>query len=559
MLANDTIYLEGVGGGSAKSLINRFSYDSEEVNDYLQKITNYESEQNSEVVLAEIIHLPENKLGNISIRKGSNTFEIPVLSRAGVDASRQIPLNDLMVFLANDRLYLKSKSLDKIVIPKLITAHNYGQNSLYIYKFLCDMQFQEVDRSLTFHWGKNTQEYKFLPRLTFQNVILHLASWRLFSSDIKSLLAKDQFEQSQKLLGFPNRFVVAEGDNELFIDTSNPLLLNLFKDTIKSKGSVTLKEFILRDDLPIVNHNHEMIVNQLVAALVRNDSAYSVYGPSKEPTQTKTIDSCFFENEEWVYLKLYCKTIAVDYILQCIKQDVLMPAFHKKIIQKWFLIRYQDPDYHIRIRFQLTAKKEMEALVKLLKESISKLEEEGCVWKTETEKYLPETERYGNLGMPLVEKLFWEDSDKYISFLETVEEDTKEEDKWLFVLRNIDVYLNRFHKTLPEKQEIMEGFKNDFAKEFGVDQLSKRQLDSKYRTYRSAITDCLSGGNEQMEALILPEGIKVSGEIQTAIAGLIHMTVNRFCTSHPRLHELFLYDFLYRCYTSEIARNKLLN
>jgi thiopeptide-type bacteriocin biosynthesis protein len=562
MFSKDTIYLEGVGGSSAKSLINRFSYDSEEINRYLQKITQYECEKNPDIILAEIIHLPENKLGNISIRKNFSSYEIPVLSWSGVEKNHQILLSDLVVFLANGQLYLKSKSLGKIVIPKLSTAHNYGQNSLYIYKFLCDMQFQEVDRSLTFHWGKDTQSYKFLPRLTYKGVILHLATWRLFTEEIKNLLTKNMFEQIQKALGFPDRFVIVEGDNELFIDITNPLLLELFKDSIKAKSRVTLKEFLLDDNLPIVNQKQKVMVNQFVAALVRDNIAYSICEPSKDSIIPQKIENCVFQKEEWVYLKLYCKTNAVDHILQCIQQDILIPSFHKKLIQKWFFIRYQDPDYHIRIRFQVTGIKKLELLFPILIQSISKLEKEGFVWKTEVEKYLPEIERYGRRGMAVAETIFWQDSERYISFLESTVVARLENDKWFFVLRLIHFYLESFKVPLAEKQRIMEGFKNEFAKEFGVDQISKRQLDSKYRTHRSVINDCLLNGNLQFEALLLSNEIvtiydnKLTAE---ALSGIIHMTVNRFSTSHPRLHELFLYDFLYRHYTSEIARRNLLN
>ena len=37
------------------------------------------------------------------------------------------------------------------------------------------------------------------------------------------------------------------------------------------------------------------------------------------------------------------------------------------------------------------------------------------------------------------------------------------------------------------------------------------------------------------------------------LSGVIHMTVNRLISSDQRLHELLMYDFLHRHYTSCLA------
>ncbi len=176
LISKGKIYFEGLGGSSAKSLLNRFSYASEGISTYLNKITDIEQLNNPEVILAEIIHLPENKIGNVLIRSENNQYEIPILSKAGVSQSYQILLSDLVVFVADNKVFVKSKSLGKTILPKLSTAHNYDERSLYIYKFLCDLQFQEVDRSLTFQWGKSLEGYKFLPRISLKNVVLHFAT-----------------------------------------------------------------------------------------------------------------------------------------------------------------------------------------------------------------------------------------------------------------------------------------------------------------------------------------------------------------------------------------------
>jgi len=44
--------------------------------------------------------------------------------------------------------------------------------------------------------------------------------------------------------------------------------------------------------------------------------------------------------------------------------------------------------------------------------------------------------------------------------------------------------------------------------------------------------------------------------VNDLLKSYLHMMTNRLFYSKNRLHELILYDFMYRYYTSEIARNK---
>jgi thiopeptide-type bacteriocin biosynthesis protein len=561
MISSDKIFFEGLGGSSAKSLLNRFSYASEDIASYLYKIREIEQSNNPEILQAEIVHLPDNKFANVLIRNANSQYEIPILSKGGLAHNRQILLNDLLVFVSDNKIFLKSKSLGKIIVPKLSTAHNYDERSLYIYKFLCDLQFQEVDRSLTFQWGKSLEGYTFLPRISFKNVVLHFATWILDDTDIKNLIAKNGFEKYRKLLNLPNKFTISEGDNELYIDTENSLLLELFKNSIKTKNSVLLKEFLLDDSLPIKDMSKEHYSNQFIAGLVRSDNAYAIGEHVKSKIKTPLIEVCSIPNEHWVFIKLYCKAGKVDLILQECIAVILNEGFKNGLIDLWFFLRYQDPDYHLRVRFHLKEQTCMGPFNQLLMNNIKKFEDEGIVWKTIAEKYEPEIERYNVLEMINAEHLFFLDSKRYMNLLENLEESNLEEQKWLFVIRLIDISLESFGLSLHQKHSLLENLKDAFSLEFGVDQLSKRQLDKKYRTFRSDIESVLMGENNLFEEILNVENITYDFDLNneqtiTALKGLVHMSVNRYMTSLPRLHELLIYDFLFRYYTSEIARNK---
>jgi thiopeptide-type bacteriocin biosynthesis protein len=115
-----------------------------------------------------------------------------------------------------------------------------------------------------------------------------------------------------------------------------------------------------------------------------------------------------------------------------------------------------------------------------------------------------------------------------------------------------------------------------FAREFKLDKDLQLALDQKYRHYRSDIRQGLDSWRGeapspaapyQAESLALLES--VSGQLLTLagqdqlevplaelVASFIHMHVNRLIPAQARLHELVLYDFLYRHYKSELARQQ---
>ncbi len=57
---------------------------------------------------------------------------------------------------------------------------------------------------------------------------------------------------------------------------------------------------------------------------------------------------------EWVYFKIYSGYKIADVILLEYLKEKIELLESKKFIKKWFFIRYNDMDSHIRIRFLVT-------------------------------------------------------------------------------------------------------------------------------------------------------------------------------------------------------------
>jgi hypothetical protein len=157
------MYLENIGGSSAVNIIGRFAHASEEILSVAKEITKQEQAQNPEVILAEIVHLPENRVGNIILHPAFRQYEIPYLAKSSVESANQLTLDDLMVSvdIMARKVILRSKRLQKEIVPRLSNAHNYIHNAVPVYRFLGDLQHQGQTNSVGINWQKVYPEASF--------------------------------------------------------------------------------------------------------------------------------------------------------------------------------------------------------------------------------------------------------------------------------------------------------------------------------------------------------------------------------------------------------------
>ena len=143
--------------------------------------------------MAEIVHLPQQRTGNVLMRPVLREYEIPFLGRSSVDPAYAIPVSDLMVSVRNNTVLLRSKRLNKFIIPHLSNAHNFSFGALSIYKFLCDLQSQNIMTNVGFSWGPLESETLYLPRVTYKNILMRLE----LQSDLKEKITGSSGEALQ--------------------------------------------------------------------------------------------------------------------------------------------------------------------------------------------------------------------------------------------------------------------------------------------------------------------------------------------------------------------------
>ncbi len=606
---NNLIFIENAGGSSAVNLLGRFASSNTEIEKLVLKIAKKEQENYPNVIFAEITHLPESRTGNILMRPVFRKYEIPYLSNSSLPQNQQITLNDLYLSVKNNQLFLRSKRLNKQVVPRLGNAHNYSINALPVYHFLCDLQTQNVRSGLYFDWGNIKYEFSFLPRVEVGNVIISSATWQLKKEQFQELLEKKDAililsKKWQEKWQLPDLVLLVDGDNELLINLKDNLSLKMFIAEIKKRPAIILKEFlfdkktaIVRDEQgnaytnefiailqkePSFLRKHESVNNEseipVSASLNRNDVTNEKVLNDSKVLPFGEVRRCFSLGSEWLYYKLYCGVKTTEKILTEVIKPLTEHLLEKQLIDSWFFIRYADPDVHLRIRFHFTDLNHIGTVIQLFKNAIAEYEQTGLVWKVQSDTYQREMERYGTNTMMLSEQLFYYDSKCIVNILDMIDGDEGEEVRWLFAIKAVDVLLTDFNFSIEQKVELMESLKTGFAHEFNMNKDLKMQIDKKFRTHREIITQVLNNENGETsefqplfelleqksesitplvtEILTIQQKDQLQLHLNDLLASYIHMLLNRLFKNKQRMHEMVIYDFMWRTYHSDIAKQK---
>ncbi|MEM1337012.1 MAG: thiopeptide-type bacteriocin biosynthesis protein [Bacteroidota bacterium] len=290
----------------------------------------------------------------------------------------------------------------------------------------------------------------------------------------------------------------------------------------------------------------------------------------------------FIVGSEWLYYKLYTGYKTADLILTEIIKPITEYLVQEGLVDKWFFIRYGDPNHHLRIRFHLTRQNHLNKVISALHTPLRKFMNQDLIWKIQLDTYQRELERYGIHTMELSETLFFHDSRAIVNFLDLIEGGEGEQLRWLYGLRSIDSLLDSFKYHLKQKLSLLEVLKIGFGREFGMSRPLKKQLDAKYRNERENIEafmlftkdtnpdyePILSNLSEKNQA-IRPLTERISILIKERKPGLVlddllgsytHMLLNRLFKSQNRLNEMVCYDFLFRYYrTLSALQSKTLN
>lgn len=571
---------------SSGNLLGRFAHGSNDVHDFLKIIVKEEEKKFPEAIFAEIIHLPQDRIGNILLRPSLREYEIPYVGLSAIEEKNQILIDDLYVQIQQSQIILWSKKHNKRVIPRLTTAHNFSFDSLPIYKFLCDLQNQNMSYAGVWDWG-SLSSFKHLPRVQYKNLILQRARWIIFENDFKELPKDDNqlisFFQTYGIKNkIPKKVVIVQGDNELFIDFDKIEGIHLLLEYVYKFKKVEIKEFLFNEKESFVkDRDGNQFTNEIVIPFI--DSNVISNESSRFVIQDTKIQRDFFLGSEWLYFKVYSGPKSLDNILATLIFTFIEKNSDENFFENFFFIRYKDEfGEHLRIRFFNSCLDKNKKLYSIFMKLLEPYIINGVINKVITDTYKRELERYKFELIHESEKIFYADSlcvIKFLNLLNQIDNDYREKYRFIFALRGIDIFLSDFGLELDQKYFVIKNLQSSFFKEFGGHDLLQKQLNDKYRNYKNIIDKHLDPmkdfENEIIEAVsIFNERSVLNSSIVKDILNKIklfhnneslqyelihsylHMYINRLFIAKQRKNELVVYHFLERYYFSKINRNK---
>lgn len=567
-----------VSGPSGARLLGRFCHGDATLAAHVRAHLRAEEALDPEAVFAEIVHLPEGRLGNILLRPLLRDHEIVYLGASGAEADRQLRIDDLTVQLKNGRFVLRSRRLGRRVVPRLTSAHNFSRHAVGIYRFLCLLQAQDGVEA-AWSWGP-LRALPHLPRLRAGDVVLDRARWRMTKADIRAIdapgdvaryAAVQRWRTERRL---PRWIVLADYDNTLPVDLDNVLAVDSFVALVKTRDEAELTEWYPAPHEQPARGAGGAYAHEIIVPFVRPPAAPSA---ATETTaivpgrrRTTTVTRVFPPGSPWVFAKLYGGAGVADRVLREVVGPTSRRLLRQGVIARWFFIRYADPDEHVRWRLEAAPGASPSRVRAAVERAMRAVLDGGLVRRTTFDTYEREVERYGGPeAITLAEQWFWADSECTVDVLDALDATTGG-DRWRAAALGVDRQLDDLGLGLDDKAEVMRGVRESFGREFHVDADQRRALADALRPHERALERLLVSGPEpgtpladvaaalarrgrrSRRALRRVRDLQAAGRLAATATSLapsyVHMTLNRLFRSEQRLHELVICDFLSQCY-----------
>jgi thiopeptide-type bacteriocin biosynthesis protein len=576
------VFVKSVFGPSGASILGRFCHADAELHRRVSDHLRFEEQTVPEAIFAEVVHLGEGRIGNILLRPVLRSHEIPYLARSGAPDDRQISVTDLRVSIRAGRVVLRSDRLSREIVPRLTSAHNFSRSNLPVYRFLCALQGQGVASGLSWRWG-DLESAQFLPRVSSGRAILSLARWTLDRATLVELGAREGVERFLAVSrlrserGLPRHVVVSDGDNELPIDLDNVQCVDVFVHLVKNRESARLLERFPTPDELIAAGPEGRFVHELIVPFQK--AGISPVVPDRVVTalDSATVRS-LAPGSPWLYLKLYGPPSCQDQIVATFHREAVLPMLDAGLIDRWFFLRYADPDRHLRLRLRGASEPLLGDGWAIVRRVVDSFVRKGLVHRVQLDTYEREVERYGGpQGIEVAERMFHVDSDAAVEIIAATADEIGAI-RWQAALRGMDALLDDLGFELPQKLELAKSARDGYTREFDPKGAMERAIGERFRAERGTLearfaapdhndatwTTCLRSLARRSERLAtivadLREN-ESAGRLfvstPTLARNVIHMNVNRLLRSSARFQEAILYNFLTRHYASCASRSK---
>jgi thiopeptide-type bacteriocin biosynthesis protein len=432
MAGEFTIVQPSVVGPDGARLVGRFCHGDDALTDRVRRHLERAAQDQPEDIFAEVAVAPDTDWGvNITHRPVLREWEIECGGSSGADVARRIEPGDLLVSVVGDAVVLHSERLGRRVRPRLASALNPDWIAMPAARFLVILAQQEEDL-LAWSWGE-LDDAPALPRIKRGRVVLSERRWNVSRGELNGIGAGTDGAGFRRLQawrvgrGLP-RFVFFEHpSNRLLVDFENVLSVDAFLAKGPETAVIGLTEapgFDPADSSPgsPVRGPDGRYAHELVVAFTRatpTATAISRDGGRQAAVMRVSDRARRFEpGSEWLFAKLYGPRSAFDRVLCGPIAQLVAELRERRSIDRWFYIRYADPEAHLRIRFHGEPEVLLSDVLPALHRTAAPLLDGGEVYRVCLDTYEREIERYGGLeGTGLMEEIAQADSDAAVKLL----------------------------------------------------------------------------------------------------------------------------------------------
>jgi thiopeptide-type bacteriocin biosynthesis protein len=421
----------GMELATGTALLSRFETSDVTLHEHVtQWLQNNADISESDSVLAEVVHLPHPKLGDVLRRVARAPYAI-FLTPPDVDVGpERIGLETLHVRCINDRFELWCSVLRKRVRPVLSVPH-YHQGSMHpVYRFLCALATQDLE-SAQLRIPEAVRGLDHCPRVVVDGAIFRPETWTI-DLPVGSPLRRniELLRARLRTLGIPRRFAWSHLDRALVVDSDSASDLRSFAAAIGDEVDVRLVEVLDPHDGLVA---HEIVLPVRVSSSETRPRVLHPTLPVRaQPRQ-------FPPGGEYAYVQLFADMARVDRLPQEIHSRLGKYLKAARLLP--FYTKYSVPAPHLRFRVRGPAESAWRLMQRVCR-CAEDLRAQGWIDRFAIATYEPEIERYGGGELwKLSESYFAADSTFARVLSSCVDDQGLDNDSLLFAMATSCLYV----------------------------------------------------------------------------------------------------------------------
>lgn len=410
-----------LGSTAAGKSFGRFSHMMDNPSDFFKSLNDEikNLKNMDEYVTCEISYLP-NEVRNANVTRNihESNYEISLFTNGSKDNISRLKLDDIFIGIENNQFYAKSKTLNKKL---LITMNNMlnSQVAPNAIRFLYDISLEGKKLWYNFPWNDVYKNFSYVPALKYKNFTICPETWRLNRINMK-ITKKTEFSKFKEMFkdyciqyNVPKYVYLTFADNRILLNIENEECIKILFHECKN----TFEEIVLNayecESSNIVKNGDCDYACELVVPLIKVKKEEIIQTKfSKKLNNISSLSSDRIKDpfDEWIYLKLYGTSSNADDLIAYYISEYCNDLVKNNKINKYFFMRYVDPEQHIRLRLNGEENKLLEIYPDLRK-WLDTLKKEGFMTHFALDSYDREIERYGGLDLiHIAEKVFYFDS-----------------------------------------------------------------------------------------------------------------------------------------------------